>query len=246
MKYSFSDFLDIVARLRGEGGCPWDREQTHKSLKKYLIEEAYEAADAIEGEDDGQIIDELGDVLLQVALHAQIAKEEGRFDITDIIDGISKKMIRRHPHVFSDVCVKNSDEVLKNWEQIKKEEKGQKTISQTMKEISKGLPAIMKAQKILSKAQKAGLGKLQKDEILDNIIDIVENIRKNGEDHTLYGKLLFEAAALCEAESLAAEEEIAKINKKFIDSFNFLEYNYNISGDIRKNLSQLTHSGLIK
>ena len=119
-KIKFYEFCDIIEKLRAPDGCPWDREQTHKSLTKCLLEEAYEASDAIDEGDPMKIADELGDVLLQVVMHAQIGKEEGTFTIDDVTDAVSRKMIQRHPHVFGDVRVKDSDEVLSNWEEIKK------------------------------------------------------------------------------------------------------------------------------
>ena len=124
-KKDFNDLLDIIEILRGEDGCPWDREQTHKSLKKALIEESYEVIDAIDEEDDDSLIEELGDVLLQVVFHASIGKEDGYFDISDVIEGICNKMISRHPHVFKNSNELNSsEEVLVKWDELKKKEKG--------------------------------------------------------------------------------------------------------------------------
>ena len=114
----------IIADLRGPNGCPWDKKQTHQSLKKYLIEEAYEVLEAIDEEDDDHLVEELGDILLQVMLHAQIGEDEGWFSIDDIIRTLAEKMVRRHPHVFGDTDVNNADEVIANWEEIKKQEKG--------------------------------------------------------------------------------------------------------------------------
>ena len=119
-KKDFYEFCDIIAKLRAPDGCPWDREQTHQTLRKHLLEEAYEAYDAIEESDPMKLADELGDVLLQIVMHAQVGKEAGTFDIDDVTDIVSRKMIERHPHVFGDVSVKDSSEVLDNWEEIKK------------------------------------------------------------------------------------------------------------------------------
>lgn len=119
----FDEFVETIATLRGEGGCPWDIEQTHESLKKCLIDESQEVLDAIDAHDDENLCEELGDVLLQVVMHAQIATEEGRFTIEDVVRGVNEKMIRRHPHVFGDVKVDSLEDQLKLWEEIKKQEK---------------------------------------------------------------------------------------------------------------------------
>lgn len=124
-KYSFYDFIEIIAQLRAPGGCPWDIKQTHESLKKCLIEESGEVIDAIDNKDDVNLCEELGDLLLQVVMHAQIAAEEGRFTIDDVIQGVSEKMVRRHPHVFGDVKVSSPEESLALWQEIKKKEKAE-------------------------------------------------------------------------------------------------------------------------
>ena len=123
-KYSFDDLIEIIAQLRGPGGCPWDIKQTHESLKECLTEESGEVIQAIDNKDDANLCEELGDLLLQVIMHAQIASEGGRFTISDVIQGVSEKMIRRHPHVFGDEKVSNADESLNLWNEIKKREKG--------------------------------------------------------------------------------------------------------------------------
>lgn len=128
-KYSVSDLISIMALLRGEGGCPWDREQDHLTIRKNLIEEAYEVVEAIDAGDPEMLREELGDLLLQVVFHSRISEEEGDFSIEEVADGICRKLIHRHPHIFSDVVVKDSGEVLENWDAIKKQEKGQKTAS---------------------------------------------------------------------------------------------------------------------
>ena len=122
-KYSFDDLIEIIAQLRGPGGCPWDIKQTHESLKECLTEESGEVIQAIDNKDDANLCEELGDLLLQVIMHAQIASEDGRFTISDVIQGVSEKMIRRHPHVFEDEKVSNADESLNLWNEIKKREK---------------------------------------------------------------------------------------------------------------------------
>src|SRR5438067_2547243 len=145
----------ITARLRGPGGCPWDREQTHASLTPYMIEEAYEAVDAIERADDADVVEELGDVLLQVVLHSQLAEEEGRFSLADVAEAVNSKLVRRHPHVFGDVTVSGSSEVLRNWERIKRAEKGEQRRS-ALDGIPPALPALALAQAIGRKSAKLG------------------------------------------------------------------------------------------
>ena len=147
-KYSVSDLISIMALLRGEGGCPWDREQDHLTIRKNLIEEAYEVVEAIDAGDPEMLCEELGDLLLQVVFHSRISEEEGDFSIEEVADGICRKLIHRHPHIFSDVVVKDSGEVLENWDAIKKQEKGQKTASDTLHSVPKVLPALMRSQKV--------------------------------------------------------------------------------------------------
>lgn len=186
-RYDFAKFREIIRKLRAPDGCPWDREQTHKSLRPCLMEEAAETAAAIRiyeqtGNADN-LCEELGDVLLQVMMHGQIAEEEGIFTLDDIIDGVSRKMIRRHPHVFADVQVDGSDEVLKNWDDIKRMEKKEQSWHQAseLREIPEELPAMARAQKVLKKADRLygnvdsmeeSVGKLkQRLEELDTVED---------------------------------------------------------------------------
>ena len=154
--YNTEDLLYIMRRLRDVDGCPWDREQTHETLTRYLVEEAYEVADAVNNGDPYQLADELGDVLLQVAFHAQIGSEHGEFSYRDVTDAVCRKMIRRHPHVFADVSVFCSEEVLTNWEAIKRRDRNQKD-SQVLAAIPGSFPALMRAEKVLDKARHAGL-----------------------------------------------------------------------------------------
>ena len=146
--YDFEDLVSVVRVLRGEGGCPWDREQTHKSIRNDIIEETYEVIEAIDTDDPVLLREELGDVLLQVVFHARICEEDGQFDVNQVTDGICRKLIHRHPHVFADVCADTSEEVLKNWENIKSEEKSRKTITDKLRAVPPMLPALMRATKV--------------------------------------------------------------------------------------------------
>lgn len=229
-KRDFNDLLDIIEVLRGENGCPWDREQTHKSLEKALVEESYEVIDAIEKDDDNSLIEELGDVLLQVVFHASIGKEDGYFDIGDIIEGICNKMISRHPHVFRNSNkIDSSEEVLEKWEDLKKKEKGYESLTEEMNGITKGLPSLLRAHKIQQKAKKVGfdfedlnsvINKVKEE--LEEVIDVynTKNMEKIKEE---VGDLLFSCVNV--ARFLNIDEEIA-LNftaDKFIKRFDYIE-----------------------
>ena len=229
-KRDFNDLLDVIEVLRGEDGCPWDREQTHKSLEKALVEESYEVIDAIEKDDDNSLIEELGDVLLQVVFHASIGKEDGYFDIGDIIEGICNKMISRHPHVFRNSNkIDSSEEVIEKWEDLKKKEKGYESLTEEMNGITKGLPSLLRAHKIQQKAKKVGfdfedlnsvINKVKEE--LEEVIDVynTKNMEKIKEE---VGDLLFSCVNV--ARFLNIDEEIA-LNftaDKFIKRFDYIE-----------------------
>ena len=183
--YRFEDLVEIMAILRGEGGCPWDREQDHKSIRQNLLEEAYEAAEAIDLDNADMLREELGDVLLQVVFHAQMEREKGSFTIDDVADGICKKLILRHPHIFGDVQVANSAEVLANWDEIKKKEKAQKTVTDTLTGVARSLPALMRAEKVIKKAKKGGYSTEFSDpdnEIGEKLFALVREAREKGVD----------------------------------------------------------------
>ena len=151
-RYSFQDLNRIMALLRQPGGCPWDREQTHESIRRNMLEEAYEAVEAIDEKDPGHLKEELGDVLLQVVFHARMAEEEGLFTLDDVVDGICKKLVFRHPHVFGTVDARDSGQALNTWDAQKREEKGQRTAADTLDSVARSLPALMRAEKIQDKA----------------------------------------------------------------------------------------------
>jgi len=152
-KYTIDDLLEIVRLLRAPDGCPWDRVQTHESIKKSMIEETYEAIEALDNNDDKGFANELGDVLLQVVFHAVMAKERNAFDFDDILKEVCDKLITRHTHVFGDKRAENAEDALKTWEENKKKEKRQKLYSETITDIPKGLPALMSAEKVQKKAR---------------------------------------------------------------------------------------------
>ena len=155
--YNVDDLREIMEILRAPGGCPWDREQDHKTIRRNLIEETYEVIEAIDTDNKTLLCEELGDLMLQVVFHARIAEEAGNFNLDDIADGICKKLILRHPHIFADVKADTSEEVLKNWDKIKVVEKNQKSDREVLDSVSHSLPALIRADKLLSKAAKVGL-----------------------------------------------------------------------------------------
>ncbi|MGG7164598.1 nucleoside triphosphate pyrophosphohydrolase [Clostridium ihumii] len=225
----FHDLLKIMNTLRSEDGCPWDLEQTHESLKRCLIEECYEVIEAIDNEDDINLEEELGDLLLQVVFHAQISKEEGFFNINDVIRGICDKMINRHPHIFSDTVVKDSDEVLKNWETIKKEEKKYDSYTEDMLNVPKMLPALLKADKVQKKAAKVGFDWDDVNPAMDKVIEELNEIKDvyNGENQSRIleevGDLIFATVNIARLLDIDPEIALNYTIDKFIKRFKFIE-----------------------
>ncbi len=225
-KYTFEDLMDIIAKLRGDGGCPWDIEQTHKSIKENIIEEGYELIEAIDEESFEKMADESGDLLLQVVFHAQIAKENGEYDMNDVTDAICKKMIHRHPHVFGDVKAENSDEVLENWNQIKRDDRGQQTIAQEMEGVSKYLPSLMRAEKIQKKAGKNGYvfnEPLVAADSISGMIKILDGNTDKGAAEKYIGKMLFELVSVARALGVSPETALSSYLESFIQEFSKFE-----------------------
>jgi len=228
----FNRLLEIMEILRSPNGCPWDLEQDHHSLKKHLIEEAYEVLERIEGDDLWGMANELGDVLLQVVFHAQIAKQEGTFTIYDVIEEINEKMIRRHPHIFAQIQVEDAAEVVDNWEEIKRQEKaktGEEELNSILDTVPIQLPALMQAQKIQSKVAKVGFewpevdGALAKveEEIAELKAEIIENNFKEIKEE--FGDLLFSLVNLAKFLEIDAESSLRQTINKFKDRFNYIE-----------------------
>ena len=166
-KYDIDDLLEVTRILRSENGCPWDREQDHKSVRMNVLEEAYEVMEAIDADDAAMLKEELGDLLFQAVFHCEIEKERGRFEFNDICDDVTKKMIYRHPHVFGDVNVNNSDDVLKNWDKLKKKSKHQDTVADTLDSVPMVLPALMRGEKVFKRASNAGVALSGTSEAVD-------------------------------------------------------------------------------
>lgn len=221
--YSFDEFMDIIRKLRSKEGCPWDREQTHESLRQCLIEECYEVIEAINNKDRDNLCEELGDVLLQVAMHSVIAEEDREFNISDVVSDVSEKMIRRHPHVFGDIEVDSSEEVLKNWEVIKSEEKKDAGREQELLKVPKALPAIIRAEKVIKKAGKLGLQFEDKKDVFKEIGERLENLDKmldSGEKTLIFeefGAILLHLIKLSLILQINAENSLTNATNKFIN-----------------------------
>ncbi len=217
--YDFADFCAVIARLRGENGCPWDREQTHESLRACLIEECYEVLEAIDAKDAFALCDELGDVLLQVVMHAAIAFEHGEFDMLDVADGVCRKMIRRHPHIFADATAGDAGEVLKSWDAIKRAEKAQKSLAQSLLDIPAGMPALIRAEKLQKKAAHIGFdweqyqGALEK--MQEETAELVSAVKEGGAVEEEAGDLLFAAVNVLRKLKIEAEPALLAACRKF-------------------------------
>jgi tetrapyrrole methylase family protein / MazG family protein len=230
MLKNFSKLREIIAILRSPNGCPWDKEQTHESLKKYLIEETYEVIEAIDSGDIDNLIEELGDVLLQVMLHAQIGEDEGYFAIEDVIEVVSAKMIRRHPHVFGDKKAEDTEEVLRNWQEIKKQEKGE-TQTSLLEGISKSIPNLLRAYEIQKKAAKVGFDWQEITPALEKVKEELEEFENEltGKEKNLvnakkeFGDILFAFVNVARFLDIHPEEALFETNEKFIRRFRFIE-----------------------
>ncbi len=220
--------LDTVRRLRSQDGCPWDRKQTLKTLKQYLIEESYEVIDAIDSGSVDLHREELGDVLLQVALQAQIRDEQEEFNFDDVADRLADKLIRRHPHVFGDAKADTSEEVLKNWEQIKAEERG-KTKKTVFDGVARHIPALQKAQRIQSRASRLGFDWSEIEPVLEKVEEELQEVRealkaeKKEQIEEEIGDLLFSVANLCRFVDVVGEQALEKCNRKFMRRFTDME-----------------------
>ncbi|MBR5942501.1 MAG: nucleoside triphosphate pyrophosphohydrolase [Clostridia bacterium] len=220
-KYAFQDLVDIMALLRGPGGCPWDRAQTHESIRKNFIEETYEVCEAIDNGDTANLREELGDVLLQVLFHAQMEKEAGRFDVGDVIDEVCKKLVVRHPHIFGDVSADTAEKVLENWEDIKIRTKGQTEGKKRLEDVPKSLPALMRGYKVVKRAEKAGAD-------LGAPEDVAEDSKKrldalltsdDGKKEEIMGKILINFVILAKKFEIEPEEALTKAINWYIISY---------------------------
>lgn len=227
-KYTISDLLSIVEKLRMPGGCPWDMEQTHDSIKHNIIEEGYELIEALEGDDPEKIADESGDLLLQVVFHAQIGKENGEYTMDDCINKVCEKLIHRHPHVFGRETLSTSQEVLEKWNQIKRDDRGQDTAAKELSGVSKYLPSLMRAQKVQKKAEKNGYifqTPAATAESVSGMLKILENISDKDASEKYIGKMLFELVSAANTLGIEPELALSKHIDLFIREFEKFENN---------------------
>lgn len=229
-KYDANDLVNIMKLLRAPGGCPWDAEQNHKTIRKNFIEETYEVLEAIDTDNPTLLCEELGDVMLQVVFHAQMEAEKNVFDFSDVTDGICRKLIERHPHVFGEVSVADSEEVLVNWDAIKRKTKNQSTVSESMNSVPRVFPALMRSEKIQSKARKAGFDWNDGGEgALNKLSEETEELKaavKSGVSEDIeeeFGDLLFSAVNVSRFLKCDPEEALTKATDKFISRFTAVE-----------------------
>ena len=225
--YDLEDLKKIVSILRSPEGCPWDKVQTHASLRRGMLEESYEVVEAIDEGSTEHLTEELGDVLLQVVFHADIENDAGRFDLNDVADGVSKKLVFRHPHVFGNVNVADTEEVLVNWEQLKRQEKGQETYTDTLTSVAKTLPALWRAEKVQKKARKANFDWPDVTGALDKVAEELDELKTAiAEDSNIeeeLGDLLFAAVNAARFVEVDPEEALTKATEKFISRFARME-----------------------
>ncbi|MCL2221762.1 MAG: nucleoside triphosphate pyrophosphohydrolase [Oscillospiraceae bacterium] len=233
--YNVSDLVNLMKVLRSPEGCPWDREQTHESIRRNMLEEAYEVAEAIDEKNDSLLLEELGDILMQVVFHADIAESSGRFDFDEIADATCKKLIRRHPHVFGDVRVKDGGESLLVWDDIKRQEKNHETTTDAMNSVAQSLPALWRAEKIQAKAAKVGfdwpdfsgaLSSLRSEvQELDEAIASDNNAAADKESYIEeeLGDILFSAVNVARFFGIDPEHALSSATHKFISRFHCIE-----------------------
>ena len=224
----FQSLIDIVARLRGPGGCPWDAEQTHESLKRNLLEECYETLEAIDAGKPAELADELGDILVQVAFHADIARAAGEFDIADVLTAINRKLIRRHPHVFGDANASDARQVERNWEQLKAEERRQagKPEPSAMDSVPAALPALSAAQLIQDRAARFGFDWDEADGVLDKLVEEIGEFRAaatGAERLDEFGDVLFALVNVARWSGIQAEDALRQANGKFRSRYRIME-----------------------
>ena len=225
--YDVNDLVEIVRILRSPGGCPWDAEQTHESIRRDFLEETYEVAEAIDEGSTEHLKEELGDVLLQVALHTRMEEEQGNFNLNDVADGVCKKLIYRHPHVFGDVSVSGTGEVLTNWDALKRKEKHQATHTDALNSVARSLPALWRAEKVQKKVKKAGFdwpdvsGAL--DKLSEELTEFKAAVAENSNVEEELGDLLFSAVNAARFVKVDPETALQKATEKFIARFRRVE-----------------------
>lgn len=226
-QYGYEDLLEIIRLLRSEDGCPWDKAQTHQSIRRGLLEEAYEAAEAIDNDDPVLLKEELGDVLMQVVFHADIESDAGRFTIGDVCDGVVKKLLFRHPHVFGSECEDSPETVPVSWDKLKRQEKGQKTVADSMDSVARSLPGLWRAEKLQSKAASAGFEWPDVQGALDKLEEEVGELRRaveeGGDVPEELGDVLFAAVKVGRFCACDPEDAVNGTCEKFIRRFRAVE-----------------------
>ncbi len=226
-QYGYEDLLEIIRLLRSEDGCPWDKAQTHQSIRRGLLEEAYEAAEAIDNDDPVLLKEELGDVLMQVVFHADIESDAGRFTIDDVCDGVVKKLLFRHPHVFGSECEDSPESVPVSWDKLKRQEKGQKTVADSMDSVARSLPGLWRAEKLQNKAASAGFEWPAVQGALDKLEEEVGELRRaveeGGDVPEELGDVLFAAVKVGRFCACDPEDAVNGTCEKFIRRFRAVE-----------------------
>ena len=226
-KYNFNDLLRIMEILRAPDGCMWDREQDHQSIRRNFIEETYEVCEAIDEQDPEHLKEELGDVLLQVVFHTEMEKEKGVFDIGDVADGICKKLIYRHPHIFGSVEVGSSEEILRNWDELKRKEKHQETDTSALESVAKSLPGLIRAEKLQKKAAKVGFDWENAQGALEKVEEELDEVKRamtgDGDPEEEIGDLLFAAVNVARHLKVDPERAMEKTCNKFVRRFAEME-----------------------
>jgi len=226
-RYNIQDLVNVMALLRTPEGCPWDREQTHESIRRNMLEEAYEVVEAIDEKNPEHLKEELGDVLLQVVFHACMAQEKGWFDLDDVVHGVRHKLVYRHPHVFGSVQADDTAGALDAWEAQKQEEKGQKSAGDTLDAVARSLPALIRAEKIQGKARKAGFDWDETDRAVEKLSEEVEElkqaIREDSNTQEELGDVLFAAAKVGRFLEIDSEQALHNTCEKFIRRFRGVE-----------------------
>ena len=240
-RYGYEDLLEIIRLLRSEDGCPWDKVQTHRSIRRGLLEEAYEAAEAIDNDDPVLLKEELGDVLMQVVFHADIESDAGRFTIDDVCDGVVKKLLFRHPHVFGSECEDSPESVPVSWDKLKRQEKGQKTVADSMDSVARSLPGLWRAEKLQKKAASAGFEWPDVQGALAKLEEEVSELRRAVEDGgnvpDELGDVLFAAVKVGRFCACDPEDAVNGTCEKFIRRFRAVEEGAAARG---REVSQLT------
>jgi tetrapyrrole methylase family protein/MazG family protein len=219
----FATLVDIIAKLRAPDGCPWDKEQTHLSLKPNLLEECYEALEAIDEADDQKLCEELGDILMQIALHSQIGQENGKFGVEDVLKSINTKLIRRHPHVFGSTKVRGSQDVVRNWEALKQEEKG---TSSVLDGLPKGMPSLAFSQAMQRRAARVGFDWKEIEGVMDKLGEEIEELRKCTDHEEMvseFGDVLFALVNVARRLDIESEEALQLAGRRFYRRFRLME-----------------------